>query len=190
MRGFPQVAASFILLLAAIGCGVAPQDEQEMSTRPRKSPTPYPTRSVTASGFQEADLPPQYLVSYSGPYWVQLNDLENNEVSIVVGIVPTQSARDLEAAVEGQMQDLATPAKPRDRESGSIDSQALGRMLGFRTQFDDEIGTRSKQVALFGTHPADGCLVIARSEYPSEGADDQAKLDELVAIADVIAPGL
>jgi hypothetical protein len=145
---------------------------------------------VESTGFDEAALPQQYAVSYSGSYWVQLNHVDDPSVSIVVGIVPSQPASDLDAAVKGQLQDLAPAARPSDRESGSVESATLGPMRWYRTRYEDEEGVERVQLALFGAHPADSCLVVARSEYPADTPDAATKLDELLEIVSVVGPGL
>jgi hypothetical protein len=84
---------------------------------------------------------------------------------------------------------MDNPPQSRYRESGAVDSPALGtlRWTWSSYRMDDE---EIEQLALFGAHPADGCLVIARSEYRAESGDRQDKLDELVAITSIIGPGL
>jgi hypothetical protein len=120
---------------------------------------------------------------------VQLVDPADRSASIVVGIEPSRSGAELEAAVAVQRQEMDNPPHSRFHESGGLATEALGTVRWTWASYrSDDLDM--EQLALFGAHPTDGCLVIARSEYPSKSGDRQAKLDELVAIASVIGPGL
>lgn len=185
-----------VLLLAAAaagisGCGAGPAEtpQRRMAEAPPATPVPMPTRSAPSTGFEEARIPDRFTLAHSGPYWVQLNDPGEPGASLVVGIEPRRSGGDLEAAVEMQRAEMDAPPVSRFRETGTVDSEALGEMRWTWSTFESD-DVEMHQLALFGAHPTEGCLVIARSEYPARGGDRGAKLDELVAITGLIAPGL
>jgi hypothetical protein len=176
-------------VIATGGCGAEPAPYRQAAGPQRSSPTALPTRSVAAAGYDHARIPERFTLQPSGPYWVQLFDPADRLATIVVGIEPSRSGADLEAAVAMQRQEMDNPPQSRFHESGEVLTEALGAMRWTRSSYRlDEL--EMQQLALFGAHPADGCLVIARSEYPGGGGERQAKLDELVAIASVIGPGL
>jgi hypothetical protein len=185
-----------VLLLAAaaagtIGCGAGPEDTPHRRAAELQvdTPIPMPTRSAPSTGFEEARIPDRFRLAHSGPYWVQLIDPGEPGASLVVGIEPRRSGGDLEAAVEMQRAEMDAPPVSRFRETGTVDTEALGGMRWTWSTFEvDDV--EMHQLALFGAHPTEGCLVIARSEYPARGGDRQAKLDELVAITSIVAPGL
>ena len=187
---------SVVLLLAAVaaglsGCGADPVETPHRRTveAPPATPAPMPTRVAPSAGFDAARIPDRFTVAPAGPYWVQLSDPDEPNASIVVGIEPRRSGGDLEAAVEMQRAEMDNPPVSKFRETGTFDGEALGEMRWTFSTFQmDE--TEMHQLALFGAHPTEGCLVIARSEYPAGSTDRQARLDELVAITSVIAPGL
>lgn len=156
---------------------------------PKNTPTPLPTRTVQGSGFDRSAISDRFLVTLSGPYWVQLVDREAPSSIIVVGIEPTRSGYDLEGAVEMQRSEMDNPPQSMFLESGVFESDVLGVMqwTSSRYQIDEQ---EIQQIALFGAHPADGCLVIARSEFPENGGSFQSKLDELVTTTEIIGPGL
>jgi hypothetical protein len=185
-----------VLLLAAVatgisGCGAGPAETPQRRTAeaPPASPIPMPTRISPSTGFEAARIPERFTLAHSGSYWVQLNDPGEPGASLVVGIEPRRSGGDLEAAVEMQRAEMDAPRDSRFRETGTVESEVLGEMRWTWSTFEvDEV--EMHQLALFGAHPTEGCLVIARSEYPAGSADRQTKLDELVAVTGIIAPGL
>jgi hypothetical protein len=89
------------LVVGTAGCGVdeQPKRYQESMGTPKNTSTLYPTRSVPSTGFDRTRIPERFRLMQSGPYWVQLVDPEEPFSSIVVGIEPSRSGRDLEAAV-------------------------------------------------------------------------------------------
>lgn len=185
-----------VLLLGAaaagtVGCGAGPEETPYRKTAEPTiaTPVPVPTRIAPSTGFEEARIPDRFTLAHSGPYWVQLNDPGEPGASLVVGIEPRRSGGDLEAAVEMQRAEMDAPPDSRFRETGTVDSEVLGAMRWTWSTLETDEG-EMHQLALFGAHPTEGCLVIARSEYPDGSGDRQAKLDELVAITGIIAPGL
>jgi len=188
----PRIVLALLIAATAMaigGCGAEPAPYKQAVGPSRSTPTPYPTRSVPAAGYDQAQVPERFTIQPSGPFWVQLIDAADRQASIVVGIQPTRSGADLGAAVEMQRQEMDKPPHSQFHESGAVTTAALGeiRWTWSSYRIDD---LEMQQLALFGAHPADRCLVIARSEYPSGRGERQAKLDELVAIAAVIGPGL
>jgi hypothetical protein len=188
----PRIVLALLIaatVMAIGGCGAEPAPSQQVVGPQRSSPTASPTRSVAATGYDQARIPERFTLQPSGPYWVQLFDPAAPQATVVVGIEPSRSGADLEAAVAMQRQEMDNPPHSRFHESGELATDALGTARWTRSsyRFDD---LDMEQLALFAAHPGEGCLVIARSEYPSGGGELQAKLDELVAIASVIAPGL
>jgi hypothetical protein len=176
-------------VMAIGGCGAEPAPYQQAVGPSRSTPTPYPTRSVPAAGYDQAEVPERFTIQPSGPFWVQLFDPAAPEGTIVVGIEPSRSGADLAAAVEMQRQEMDNPPHSQFHESGVVTTEALGAVRWTWASYRlDEI--EMEQLALFAAHPGEGCLLIARSEYPSSRGERQAKLDELVAIASTIGPGL
>lgn len=188
----PRIVLALLIaatVTAVGGCGAEPAPYQQAVGPSHGTPTPYPTRGVPATGYDTGQIPERFVIQPSGPYWVQLFDPAAPQGTIVVGIEPTRPGDDLEAAVAMQRQEMDNPPHSRFREAGELATAALGAMRWTWSSFTiDDL--EMEQLALFGAHPADGCLVIARSEYPSGSGERQAKLDELVAIATVIGPGL
>ncbi len=188
----PRMVLALLIAATVIaigGCGAEPAPSQQAVGPRRSSPTALPTRSVPAAGFDEAQIPERFQLQPSGPYWVQLVDPADRSASIVVGIEPSRSGAELEAAVAVQRQEMDNPPHSRFHESGGLATEALGTVRWTWASYrSDDLDM--EQLALFGAHPTDGCLVIARSEYPSGSGERQTKLDELVAIASVIGPGL
>lgn len=175
-----------------IGCGGQPTPENTPHvTRlgPRDTPTPYPTRSVPSKGFDAGLLESEFKISYSGPHWVHLGRRDRENSIVVVGIVPSRSGSNLSQEVANHRDEFSRTAGSTYHESGSVDTKTLGRaMWSWGSHRDEDRPT--EQLVLFAAHPADGCLVIARAEFPSARDPIQPHLDELVAIAEIVGPGL
>jgi hypothetical protein len=188
----PRIVPALLIAatVAAIGgCGAEPTPSPQAVGPSRNTPTPYPTRSAAATGYDRAQVPERFVIQPSGPFWVQLFDPAARDATIVVGIEPTRSGAELEAAVAMQREEMDRPPQSRYHEAGELRSETLGavRWTWASYRLDD---LEMEQLALFAAHPGEGCLLIARSEYPSGKGERQAKLDELVAVAAVIGPGL
>lgn len=180
----------FIALIFVTGsCGV--QTDQTYGKRhpPRERPTPLPTRNITNPGFSRTQVPAHFSISYSGPYWVQLQRRDVENTTIVVGVEPSRSGDDLEAEVESHRSSIDYPPDGLHLDSGTIESGVLGQVLWSWGRFKSDDQTFD-QLAIFARHPEDGVLLIARSEFPSEGDEIDFKLDELLAMAEIIGPGL
>jgi hypothetical protein len=183
------------LLVAAIlaaGCGGEPGSHGRSGTgraSSRPTPTAYPTRSVPSRGFDASTLETEYNVTYASPNWVQVVDRQLENTWFVVGIVPSRSGGNLEEEVEGHRQEFSHTPGSRHLQSGSVDTTALGRVMWSLGSYDDG-GKKAEQLVLFAAHPEDGCLVIARSEFPATDDPIQPRLDQMVAIAEIVGPGL
>jgi hypothetical protein len=188
-RLFPFLVLATVL---AAGCGGEPGSRGGQGfnrSRSRPSPTPFPTRSVPSRGFDASKLETEFNVSYSGPNWVQVVDRQLENTWYVVGIVPTESGGDLEAQVESHRQEFSTTPGSKHLESGVLDSKVLGRMMWSLGSFDDG-NHEMDQLVLFAAHPEDGCLIVARTEFQAADAQVQPRLDQMVAITEIVGPGL
>ncbi len=181
-----------VAIVLAAGCGGEPgsNDGPGMGrARSRPTPTPFPTRSAPSRGFDASTLEAEYNVSYSGPDWVQVVHRQLENMVFVVGIVPSRSGGNLEEEVENHRQEFNQTPGSKHLKSGVLESKVLGRVMWSLGSFDEE-GHETEQLVLFAAHPDDGCLIIARSEYPATDAPLQPRLDEMVAITEIVGPGL
>jgi hypothetical protein len=181
-----------VAIVLAAGCGGEPGSQGRSgmgraSSRP--TPTAYPTRSVPSRGFDASTLESEYNVSYSGPNWVQLVDRHLENTWFVVGISPTESGGNLEAQVESHRQEFSTTPGSKHLQSGVVETKALGKVMWSLGSFDGE-GHKMEQLVLFAAHPDAGCLIVARTEFPFTDAPIQPRLDQMVAITEIVGPGL
>lgn len=172
-------------------CGGPPQEHRTQRASQRATPLPLPTRNVPENmAFSleaAAERFPEFVVEQSGPFWVQLTHRQAVDTTIAIGVEPRLKGSDLEAAL-GDYREGMDPSMIRD--SGTVDDAVLGQASWVLARFDGGSGSVTNQLALFAAHPVDGSLLLARSEFPSDGEDVRSRLDELVAITSVIGPGL
>ncbi len=186
---FPYLLLAIVL---AAGCGGEPGPHRGSGWRrasSRPTATPLPTRSVPARGFDASTLETEFNVSYASPNWVQVVHRHLENTWFVVGIVPSRSGGNLEEEVENHRREFSETPGSKHLQSGVVDSKVLGRVMWSLGSFDDGIH-EMEQLVLFAAHPEDGCLVIARSEFPATDDPIQPRLDQMVAIAEIVGPGL
>ncbi len=176
-------------ILVSVSCGVQPDQDYGARYPPREGPTPLPTRSIANPGFNRAQIPSHFNVTYSGPYWVQLRRRDIENTTIVVGVEPSRSGNGLEEEVKNHRSSIDYPPDGLHLGAGTIESDVLGQVLWSWGRFKSDEQTID-QLAIFASHPEDGVLLIARSEFPSEGDEIDFRLDELLAMAEIIGPGL
>lgn len=193
MRILRHVFLLHVAILVTLGCGNRPEPPavrgQENPLRPRSTPTPYPTRTAPSRGFDASTLKPEYEINYSGPSWVQLNNRRIQNNVIVVGIVQSEPGGNYDRQVELHRQEFSNNPLSKYRESGTIETRNLGLATWSWASFDAD-GVEMEQLALFAEHPTEGCLLVARSEFPSDGGNIEPRLRELVEVAEIVGPGL
>lgn len=177
-------------IVGVTACGGSPETQGRPDRSPRQTPQPLPTRST--SSVQDLDvvaLFPEYQVYFSGPYWVQLDHRETENLSVVVGVEPSNKGADLRTLVEEHKEEMDHPPGARHHESGDRQSEILGSfMWSWGTIGEGEEAL--EQLVIFAAHPVDSSLLIARSEFPVEDGDIKPQLDELIRIAEIIGPTL
>lgn len=180
-----------ILAFSAFGCGTQPEPNRyqgRVNVR-RASPTPYPTRSVPSKGFNAASLKPDYIISFSGPFWVQLGHRTRKNTTVVVGIVPSRSGQNLENEVDSHRQEFSQSPTLEYHESGSLETKALGPAM-WSWGSEVVLDVTMEQLVLFAVHPGEDCLLVARSEFPADDISIESHLEELVRIAEIVGPGI
>ena len=186
------LALCFVIgsVLGVAACGGSPGTHGPRDQSPRQTPQPLPTRST--SSVQDLDviaLFPEYRVYFSGPYWIQLDHRENENVSIAVGVEPTLKGNDLQIRLQEHREEMDHPPGTLHRDSGTRKSEALGSFV-WSWGTIDATGQGIDQLVLFALHPVDSSLLIGRSEFPAQGAEIEEQLDELIRIAEVVGPTL
>lgn len=181
---------TMIAVLAIAACGGRPEPQRRAESRSHNTPVPLPTRSsASVQDLDVAALFPEYRVFFSGPYWVQLDHLEIEGLTIAIGVEPSFKGPDLQKFHQEHQEEMNHPPGTRRRDSGDRESEVLGSLLwswGTIEDGDQDID----QLALFAAHPTDSSLLIARSESLSEEGGIQDHLDELIRIAEIIGPTL
>lgn len=190
MRRIPFLCLTMVAVLGVAGCSDRPESQRSARSRSHNTPVPQPTRS--SSSVQELDvvaLFPEYRFFFSGPNWVQLDHLEIDNLSVVVGVEPSVKGADLQTFVEEHQEEMDHPPGARHHESGDRQSELLGSFVwSWGTIGKDEEAV--EQLVIFAAHPVDSSLLIARSEFPVEDGDIKSHLEELIRIAEIIGPTL
>ena len=190
MRRKLVLCLTMVAVLGVAGCSDRPGSQGSADSRSHNTPVPQPTRS--SSSIQELDvvtLFPEYTVFFSGPYWVQLDHLEMENLTIVVGVEPSIKGADLQTLVEEHQEVMDHPPGGRHHESGDRQSEKLGSFVwAWGTIGEGEEAL--EQLVIFAAHPVDSSLLIARSEFPVEDGDIKPQLEELIRIAEIIGPTL
>ncbi len=184
-----MLAASLLVVAA---CGGSPERRRLTATRAVSTPHTMPTATPPAGGpmsFDPGELFPDYRFTQTDRFWVQLDHLTRPGVTIAIGIEPRINNPDLDALRREHERQFEAPGSKRRPEHGSLESPVLGAVVWTRAGLGGEDETL-QQIAVFAIHPRDQTLVVARSEFPEDSADPQAKLDELVATAEIVAPVL
>lgn len=173
-------------------CGGTGDQSPQAARRAHPTSSPAPTRAAVGAwgrGFDAEENFPDYTLTLVGVSWVQLDHRENENTTIVVGFEPSAPRSTLQAALDEHLQQFEVPAGTSSPQSGSTESEILGKVLWARSYFDTD-GVEMTQLALFADHPSTDTVLIGRSEFPSESDDAEAKLQELVRAAEIIGPGL
>ena len=193
MRLLQNVFLLHVAILVTLGCGPRPEPPtvraRESTLRPRSTPTSLPTGTAPSRGFDASALKSEYNISYSGPSWVQLSHRSIKDKVIVVGIVQSEPGGNYDRQVDLHRQEFSSNPLSTYRESGTVETRGLGLATWSWASFDAD-GVEMEQIALFAEHPTEGCLLIARSEFPSDGGSIEPHLRELVEVADIVGPGL
>jgi hypothetical protein len=151
-------------------------------------PTQTPLSGGNAS-FDPDQLFPDYQFTRTDRFWVQLDHRNQPGVTMVIGLDPQNINSDLDEILLEHQRQFETPRSDRRPESGSMESSVLGRVVWSGVSIEGE-ESEVFEIALYALHPRDQTLIVARSEFPSETDDTQAKLNELVAATEAVAPGL
>lgn len=190
MRRKLVLCLTMVAVLGVAGCSDSPGSPGSTKSRSHNTPVPQPTRS--SSSIQELDvvgLFPEYSVFFSGPYWVQLDHLEMENLSVVVGVEPSIKGADLQTFVEEHKEEVDHPPGARHHESGDRRSEILGSFVwSWGTIGEGEEAL--EQLVIFAAHPVDSSLLITRSEFPVEDGDIKPQLEESIRIAEIIGPTL
>jgi hypothetical protein len=181
-----------IALMSCAGCGNQTTPSEKVAPPKRATPYPTPTRSVAGGPLADADMAlmlPEYNLSRSGAYWIQLDHRETDETTIVVGMEPGAQSSNLQAHVDDHREAIHYPPVNEHLDSGFIESEILGQVAWSWGRLGGDAGS-TDEIALFCHHSALVSLMIARYEFPSDGGDLQPRLDELVRVAEIVSKGL
>ena len=185
-----SVCLVLFLVLGVVACGGQPEGQRPITAEHQDNREPLPTRSTSTAGDLDlGSLFPEYEVSFSGPYWVQLNHREIEDLTFVVGVEPTLKGGNLQEQLQEHREEMDHPPGTLHRDSGNLESEGLGSTV-WSWGTIDVTGAAIEQLALFAAHPVDSSLLIARSEFPSQGNDIEVQLAELLRIAEIVGPTL
>lgn len=174
------------------GCGGSQEPPSSGSVRRHPTTPPQPTRPATGAwgrGFDADTNFPEYKLTLVGSSWVQLDHLQDESTSMVVGVEPGLYVESLQQVLGDHRMEFDSPPLSRHREAGTVESEVLGDVNWSWANFDAD-GVTMTQLAVFAAHPNDNLLLLARSEFPSDSDDIQTELQQLVRATELIGPGL
>jgi hypothetical protein len=150
-------------------------------------PTATPIYAGPAD-FDPAEAFPDYSLTQTDRFWVQLEHLEVEDSTMTVGVIPQKIEADLAAEVADFQQGF-TEEDRASQQTGILESEILGPVHWIAISIDNG-GRDFAEISLFAHHPSDGTLVTARSEFPIASADVDDKRLELLAVVEIVAPSL
>ena len=195
MRRVHAVCLITVFLAAGVvtgGCGGSQEPSQSVVVRRHPTTTPQPTRPATGSWGRSFDAEtsfPEYKLTLVRTSWVQLEHLQEESTTMVVGFEPGIAVESLQQMLNDHRIEFDGPPLSRHRGAGIVESEVLGEVNWSWANFDTE-GVTMTQLALFATHPNDNLLLISRFEYPSDSEDIEVQLQQIVRATELIGPGL
>jgi hypothetical protein len=150
-------------------------------------PTATPIYAGPAD-FDPAEAFPGYSFVRTDRFWVQLEQLEVEDSTMTVGVLPKEIEVDLAAQVADYQEGFAEEDRA-SHQTGMLESEVFGPVHWIAVAVDNG-GRDFAEISLFAHHPDDGTLVTARAEFPLASADVDNKRNELLRVAEIVAPSL
>jgi hypothetical protein len=150
-------------------------------------PTATPIYAGPAD-FDPAEAFPDYRFTRTDRFWAQLEHLEVEDSTMTVGVIPERIETDLAAEVADYQEAFAEEDRA-SHQTGVLESAIFGPVHWIAVAMDSG-GRDFTEVSLFAHHPEDRTLVTARAEFPLASTDMEDKRDELLRVAEIVAPSL
>jgi hypothetical protein len=182
------LACGLLAVVISSSCGLGGRESQNRPARP--TPSPQPTRPAANDELDTNQLPKDLTLTRSGLYWVVMTRSGSDDSSIVVGVNPERTGRDIDREIEEHEAATQYPPDGRHLKTGEGNSDILGAYRWSWARYLADEGKERDEILVCSAHPADGVLVIGRSQTPAGEGEFQEKLDELITLTEIIAPQL
>ena len=184
MRKFEVFGAVLAISMALLACGGPEEPPPPLDIEVEAGPTKVPDALAES---RPGELGDGWYVQSNSSAGTMILNFDRDDASIWITIDSSASGQDLQGAVDRHRRDFEQDPIGEHLGEGTTDTAGFGPALWSWGRMADEETT--DELVLFVEHPNREAVLALRTTFPKVD-DISTKLEELVTVADAVAPHL